>query len=493
MNERRLPPTFRPRADRLGEAVKLKDDSFSQYLMEIGRFPRLSALDEINLAERRDSGDKQAFNRLVESNLKLVIPIARNYYGLTSPGLSLEDMVSEGNIGLLAFAEKFDPELGYRFSTGAMWWIRQAIVRAIYDKGSTIRIPVHIREPLFKIKSEIRKLEEKNGSNLSTFELRDMLIKQEDYSSSKIDNLLFIFGTNITNPFSLEQDRFRVNQANLENPFEVYTLEEEIPSDDDIPTQVEQEEDEILRSKLSENPNGILGDRNAGILKLRFGLGDPEDIPLSLAEVGREFGLSRERARQIVSDSLMRLRKNKRLREIWGRPIKKDNVSERGHDYSYVISALEDYTSKLPEYGLAKGNLRKLIDQAKKDKRSWEYLSPTERSMLDVVNTSSAAYSLTAKRLGMIYELSQGELTQQLCEALAKIWNSLRGSRMTKIPGTQALELLKRIESVRFLAKASLPNKDIAKILKTDPIAISRIKDGINKFLENPTRGVGSR
>ncbi len=271
------------------------DDPVKIYLKEIGRVPLLTAEEEIELATRMAQGDPYAKKRLSEANLRLVVSIAKRYVGR---GMQFLDLIQEGNLGLIKAVEKFDYTKGYKFSTYATWWIRQAITRAIADQARTIRIPVHMVETITKVKKASSQLLHKNGHEPSAEEIAKEL--------------------NI--PVERVRDIIRISQdpVSLETPIgeeEDSHLGDFIP-DDDAPAPAEAASLTLLKEQLNEVLD-TLTEREAKVLRLRFGLEDGRQR--TLEEVGKEFNVTRERIRQIEAKALRKLRhpsRSKKLRDF---------------------------------------------------------------------------------------------------------------------------------------------------------------------------------
>ncbi len=268
------------------------DDPVKVYLKEIGRVPLLSNEEEQELSERMAQGDLKARKRLSEANLRLVVSIAKRYVGR---GMQFLDLIQEGNLGLIKAVEKFDYTKGYKFSTYATWWIRQAITRAIADQARTIRIPVHMVETINKVKKVSSQLLHKNGHEPSAEEIAAEL----DMSVDKVREIL------------------RVSQepVSLETPIgeeEDSHLGDFIP-DDDAPSPADAASHTLLREQLS----GVLSTltpREEKVLRLRFGLEDGRSR--TLEEVGKEFNVTRERIRQIEAKALRKLRHPSRSKKL---------------------------------------------------------------------------------------------------------------------------------------------------------------------------------
>jgi RNA polymerase primary sigma factor len=261
-----------------------QSDSLGLYLREISRVALLSASEEGFLAERAERGDRDAHNRLIEANLRLVVSIARKYVG---QGLSLEDLISIGNIGLIRAVAKFDPRRGFRFSTYASWWIKQAIARAILEGPRVIRLPVYIVEEVLRVKRTTRKLQQELRREPSTAEIGDRL----GMSYERVSELL----------------TWSEKVYSLDAPL---SEEEENTLGDSIEDQRERGPVEVAeRHLLREEIHKILGQltlRERQVIELRFGLADGHDH--TLQEIGGKLKVSRERARQIEERAIRKLR-----------------------------------------------------------------------------------------------------------------------------------------------------------------------------------------
>lgn len=260
------------------------DNSIKIYMREMGQFSMLSADEEIKLANRIAEGDQSAKNELVEANLRLVVSLARHYQGC---GLSYQDLIQEGNIGLIKAAEKFDVSKGFRFSTYASWWIKQALSRAIADQSRTIRIPVHMTENINKFKKTEREL-------LSQLN-REPKIKE------------------IADAMGISEKQAKEIQSYIVEPT---SLDIQVGDDDDTTigsfiedTHFINPESAYIKESNGDIVNAVLdtlSDREANILRLRFGIGGKK--AMTLEEVGKEYGLTRERIRQIEAKALRKLR-----------------------------------------------------------------------------------------------------------------------------------------------------------------------------------------
>lgn len=271
-------------------------DSIQIYLREIGQYPLLTASEERELAKRIEKGDGEARNILARSNLRLVVSIAKKYVG-RSADLTLLDLIQEGNLGLFRAVDKFDWKKGYKFSTYATWWIRQAITRALADQSRTIRIPVHMVETIAKYKQVSRRLAQILGRDPQPEEIAVEMGVEPDkiYQIEKINQDTL----SLENPVGSDDD-------------ERSTLGDFIP-DEKIPSPVQESSERIL----SEQVRAILGDllpKERKILEMRHGLMD--GIYHTLEEVGREFGVTRERIRQIEAKALEKIRSHDKARHL---------------------------------------------------------------------------------------------------------------------------------------------------------------------------------
>ena len=270
------------------------DDPVRMYLKEIGKIPLLSAEREMYLAERISLGDKEAKDELVEANLRLVVSIAKRH---VDKGMYFLDLIQEGNLGLMKAVEKFDYRKGYKFSTYATWWIRQAITRAIADQARTIRIPVHMVETIHKVSRYQRQMLQELGREPTPAEIGEKM----GMTADKVREIMKI----ALDPVSLETPIGEEEDSHL-GDF--------IP-DDDTPAPSEAASTTILREVI-ERELSTLTPREAHVIRLRFGLYDGRTR--TLEEVGKEFDITRERIRQIESKALRKLRHPSRARHLRG-------------------------------------------------------------------------------------------------------------------------------------------------------------------------------
>ena len=272
-------------------------DSVQMYLREIGKISLISADEEKELARKIEKGDQEAKNKLAKANLRLVVSIAKKYVG-RSPNLTLLDLIQEGNLGLFRAVEKFDWRKGFKFSTYATWWIRQAITRALADQARTIRIPVHMIETISKYQQVVRRLTQDLG--------REPLAEE------------------IASEMNIEVDKIRHIQKISQ---ETVSLEQPVGEDDEDSLLGDFIEDEKMLSPSQEAARRLLKDqfheilndlapREQKILRLRFGLDD--GISHTLEEVGKEFGVTRERIRQIEAKALMKIRDHDKAKKLEG-------------------------------------------------------------------------------------------------------------------------------------------------------------------------------
>lgn len=268
------------------------EDPVRMYLKEIGKIPLLTADEELDLARRVIAGDKEARRRLTESNLRLVVSVAKRYVGR---GMLFLDLIQEGNLGLIKAVEKFDYTKGYKFSTYATWWIRQAITRAIADQARTIRIPVHMVETINRIIRTSRHMVQELGREPTPEELS----KKMNIPVDKINDVLKIS----QDPVSLETPIGEEEDSHLGDFIQ----------DDNMPVPAEAAAYSLLCEQLQE-VLGTLSKREEKVLRLRFGLDDGR--ARTLEEVGREFHVTRERIRQIEAKALRKLKHPTRSRKL---------------------------------------------------------------------------------------------------------------------------------------------------------------------------------
>lgn len=266
----------------------VSDDSVRLYLREIGKIPLLSADEELELARRVVAGDIKAKDQMAEANMRLVVSIAKRYVGR---GLDLLDLIQEGNTGLLRAVEKFDPDKGFKFSTYATWWIRQAITRAIADQARTIRIPVHMVETINKLLRTQRRLTQELNREPTNEEIADEM----ELDVEKVEHIM-----------KIKQDISSLD-ANVRDDEEDSVLGDFI-EDEDTVTPEESATSQLLKEQVK-NLLGSLSEREQKILRLRFGLEDGKNH--TLEEVGQEFSVTRERIRQIEAKALAKLKKHK--------------------------------------------------------------------------------------------------------------------------------------------------------------------------------------
>lgn len=274
-------------------ADDVADDSVRLYLREIGKIPLLKPDQELELAYKVVAGDKRAKDKMAEANMRLVVSIAKRYVGR---GLDLLDLIQEGNTGLLRAVEKFDPDKGFKFSTYATWWIRQAITRAIADQARTIRIPVHMVETINKLLRTQRRLTQE----LNREPTNEEIAKEMEIDVDKVEHIM-----------KIKQDISSLD-ASVRDDEEDSVLGDFIEDEDTISP-----EDSATNQLLKEHVKDMLGalsEREQKILKLRFGLEDGRSH--TLEEVGQEFNVTRERIRQIEAKALAKLRKHKDSKKL---------------------------------------------------------------------------------------------------------------------------------------------------------------------------------
>jgi len=281
-----------------GDLSDTRDDvsevgsSLQELMNELARFPLLTAREEVELAKRIERGDREARDRMINSNLRLVVSIAKRY---RAPDLTLVDLVQEGIIGLIRAVDKFDWRLGYKFSTYATWWIRQAITRAIADQARTIRIPVHMIETINKLIRTSRALVQELGREPTSEEIA----KRMDIPVSKVRKVLKI----AQEPISLETPIGEEEDSHLGDFIEDRNVIS--PSEAVINLNLKEQTESVLKS---------LTPREEKVIKMRFGVGDGSEH--TLEEVGQNFAVTRERIRQIEAKALRKLRHPSRSRKL---------------------------------------------------------------------------------------------------------------------------------------------------------------------------------
>lgn len=274
----------------------ISDDSVRLYLREIGKIPLLSAEEEMELAQRVVQGDKKAKDKMAEANMRLVVSIAKRYSGR---GLDFLDLIQEGNTGLLRAVEKFDPEKGFKFSTYATWWIRQAITRAIADQARTIRIPVHMVETINKLLRTQRRMTQELNREPTIEELS----KELDMEPEKIEYVM-----KIKQDISSLDAGVGRDGEDEDSVLGDFIVDEETVSPEDSAT------NQLLKEQVNEVLSS-LSDREQKIVRMRFGLDNGKSH--TLEEVGQEFAVTRERIRQIEAKALAKLRKHKDAKKLY--------------------------------------------------------------------------------------------------------------------------------------------------------------------------------
>lgn len=268
------------------------DDPVRMYLKEIGRIPLLTSSEEVELAKGMESGDEESKRRLIEANLRLVVSIAKRYVGR---GMLFLDLIQEGNLGLIKAVEKFDYHKGYKFSTYATWWIRQAITRSIADQARTIRIPVHMVETINRLIRVSRQLLQELGRE----PLPEEIAQEMDVSVDKVREIMKI----AQEPVSLETPIGEEEDSHLGDFIE--DQDAQAPAEEASFTLLREQLDDVLKT---------LTEREQRVLRLRFGLDDGR--ARTLEEVGQEFGVTRERIRQIEAKTLRKLRHPSRSKKL---------------------------------------------------------------------------------------------------------------------------------------------------------------------------------
>ena len=282
---------------RAGSFDEIADDSVRLYLSEIGKVPLLSAEKEFELAKKVKAGDKKAFDQMAESNMRLVVSIAKKYSGR---GLDFLDLIQEGHTGLLRAVEKFDPDKGFKFSTYATWWIRQAITRAIADQARTIRIPVHMVETINKLLRTQRRMTQ----DLNREPTIEELAKELDMEPDKVEYVMKIKQDISSLDAGVGRDGEEDGESVLGDFIE----------DEDTISPEEAASNELLKEQVQDLLS-TLSDREQKIIRMRFGLDGGKSH--TLEEVGQEFAVTRERIRQIEAKALAKLRKHKDAKKLF--------------------------------------------------------------------------------------------------------------------------------------------------------------------------------
>ena len=274
----------------------ISDDSVRLHLREIGKIPLLSAEEELALAQRVVAGDKRAKDKMAEANMRLVVSIAKRYSGR---GLDFLDLIQEGHTGLLRAVEKFDPDKGFKFSTYATWWIRQAITRAIADQARTIRIPVHMVETINKLLRTQRRMTQELNREPTIEELA----KELEMESEKVEYVI-----------KIKQDISSLDAGVGRDGEDEDSVLGDFIEDEDSQTPEESASNQLLKEQV-QSVLGTLSEREQKIIKMRFGLENGKSH--TLEEVGQEFAVTRERIRQIEAKALAKLRKHKDAKKLY--------------------------------------------------------------------------------------------------------------------------------------------------------------------------------
>lgn len=300
-------PLFEPDEDDLEETEvwqgntdyfdEVSDDSVRLYLREIGKIPLLTGEEELALAKKVVAGDKKAKDKMAEANMRLVVSIAKRYSGR---GLDFLDLIQEGNTGLLRAVEKFDPEKGFKFSTYATWWIRQAITRAIADQARTIRIPVHMVETINKLLRTQRRMTQELNREPTIEELA----KELEMEPEKVEYVI-----------KIKQDIHSLDAGvGRDGDDDSESVLGDFIEDEDAASPEESAAGQLLKEQVA-SVLSALTEREQKIIKMRFGLDDGKNH--TLEEVGQEFSVTRERIRQIEAKALAKLRKHKDARKLY--------------------------------------------------------------------------------------------------------------------------------------------------------------------------------
>lgn len=274
----------------------ISDDSVRLHLREIGKIPLLSAEEELDLAQRVVAGDKRAKDKMAEANMRLVVSIAKRYSGR---GLDFLDLIQEGHTGLLRAVEKFDPDKGFKFSTYATWWIRQAITRAIADQARTIRIPVHMVETINKLLRTQRRMTQELNREPTIEELA----KELEMEPEKVEYVM-----------KIKQDISSLDAGVGRDGEDEDSVLGDFIEDEDSATPEESASSQLLKEQV-QSVLSTLSDREQKIIKMRFGLENGKSH--TLEEVGQEFAVTRERIRQIEAKALAKLRKHKDAKKLY--------------------------------------------------------------------------------------------------------------------------------------------------------------------------------
>lgn len=273
----------------------VSDDSVRLYLREIGKIPLLNAEEELALAQKVVAGDKRAKDKMAEANMRLVVSIAKRYSGR---GLDFLDLIQEGNTGLLRAVEKFDPDKGFKFSTYATWWIRQAITRAIADQARTIRIPVHMVETINKLLRTQRRMTQELNREPTIEELA----KELEMEPEKVEYVI-----------KIKQDIQSLDAGVGRDDDETDSVLQDFIEDEESTTPEESAAARLLKEQV-QSVLSTLSDREQKIVRMRFGLDNGKSH--TLEEVGQEFAVTRERIRQIEAKALAKLRKHKDAKKL---------------------------------------------------------------------------------------------------------------------------------------------------------------------------------
>jgi RNA polymerase primary sigma factor len=273
----------------------VSDDSVRLYLREIGKIPLLNAEEELELAQKVVAGDRRAKDKMAEANMRLVVSIAKRYSGR---GLDFLDLIQEGNTGLLRAVEKFDPDKGFKFSTYATWWIRQAITRAIADQARVIRIPVHMVETINKLLRTQRRMTQ----DLNREPTIEELAAELEMEPEKVEYVI-----------KIKQDIHSLDAGVGRDGEDEDSVLGDFVEDEDTISPVDSAADQLLKEQI-QDVLGTLSEREQKIIRMRFGLDDGKNH--TLEEVGQEFAVTRERIRQIEAKALAKLRKNKDVKKL---------------------------------------------------------------------------------------------------------------------------------------------------------------------------------
>lgn len=466
--------------------IEKGDDSHTIYMREVAKRPLLTPEQEIASAEARDMGDAAAAQlgspdvpsekraelealvaygqvgrrTLIESNLRLVVSIARKYKGWF--GLPLADLVQEGNIGLMRAVDKYDPKTGYRFSTYAWWWIRQAVSRAIADQARVIRLPVHIVEAMTSLNAEAQRFFHEHDRYPTRQELTEQVLKnRKNMNESSVDLVYQALESGVANP------------ASIDKPI---GGEEDMFLGDIIGSDANTEEDALRRvneDALCQTVTAVVGVNKAEILFARHG-----DQKKTLAEIGEEKGRSRERIRQLEDEALCRLRRDPRMRH-W--------EVELGLISSSQKEPVERLKPQDNSIGLSPETLAQLLAQAKRSPELWGELAADTKVALVFLERSKGDIQATSDILKKLpgfpgHGLNPEEIELRAVRGLVTVWNRLRQKHHDPATSQEAKVILFRVEQTRQMTQMGCSTGEIAQVLGTSGLNIGLYKQGLQEL-----------